>query len=518
MVGELSSLGLSLFRRGRAVVGAEQVHLFLLAGQSGIVGDGALATGADVYPAAVTQWGRTAPNNGLRIATTVPLDHVDPTAGSFGPDIEFFKLYCAANPTVSVVLVPCGDGGTGVAGEGWGVGETNYLDAVSRTNAALAGISGATFKGILWSLGQQNVFAATTRANYQTGLDATFAAFRANITGATNVPITVLGIPQGFATAQGALAEAVMSINRNAPQRLAYCAYADSVRPTVLTSTDNVHFNATGQRALGVRGYASYLVAVAAATVTAWDTDATTLFAAFSTPATAAAKGYINDAILGFKVNTSWADTDVMWCEALETAQAALINWKAPASFACTTVGSPVFTANQGYTGAVGKYLRSNWNPRTNTTQMSANDVGIRFKNRTSRAAATTVMFGANDLTSRFTAGPRTAIGGASTAYIKVCDDADPITVAGSDGLWTIERTSSSAEALYRNSVSVGSLTGVTSGALPNIEMYLLCENEGSPTLYCTDQLAWWDAGKSLGAKRAGHEAAITTLMLCLGA
>lgn len=99
-------------------------------------------------------------------------------------------------------------------------------------------------------------------------------------------------------------------------------------------------FGGLGFGRMGVQGGAKF------------DAASLTLFAAMSTPPTAARKVQIDTAIKSIKASGAWTLLDALWVLAAADSQAAYLNWKNPATFTLVETGTaPTFTADRGVTG-----------------------------------------------------------------------------------------------------------------------------------------------------------------------
>ena len=114
-----------------------------------------------------------------------------------GPAQTFARDYYVPNkltPGHNVMVVAVAEGGTGLVSDGFweasplGLGVSN---AVARVNQAIAQNACNSLKVILWTTGANDAINATSQSAYLTAFATTAAYFRANITGATNVPILI---------------------------------------------------------------------------------------------------------------------------------------------------------------------------------------------------------------------------------------------------------------------------------------------------------------------------------------
>lgn len=237
-----------------------ETHVFLLAGQSNMVGRPTFDGGAG-YPAGTLQVARTGAasggTDGQLVAAADPLDHWAAQAGDMGLANQFVNDYMAENPGITVVLVPAAKGGAGFVDNHWNPGDDLYADAVARVNALMAANPGFLFKGILWHQGEREVSGGNPAATYQAQLDATLVGFRNDIVAASSATPIVLGglLPSAFD------GNAIQSVIYDTANRVPYTYVASSAALT--DQGDNLHFNAASLRTLGAR-YATALPLAAA--------------------------------------------------------------------------------------------------------------------------------------------------------------------------------------------------------------------------------------------------------------
>lgn len=155
------------------------------------------------------------------------------------------------------------------------------------------------------------------------------------------------------------------------------------------------------------------------------------------------------------------------------------INWKAPSTFNCSEVGTPVKTNNQGIAGGTGIALNTGWDVSTNGGSVSTqNDDGIAiwcYDDSTTPGSS----MGANTTAT----GNRTAIQlrdasedilwrlNATGAFLTFAT-----TVGASNGLTMMLRRSSSDVKFIKNSTELGTATNGTTGVC-TLDDYLLAEN-----------------------------------------
>ena len=236
-----------------------QTHVFLLAGQSNMVGEAAI-DGGPGYPAGTLQVARTGKFSGgtdgqLKPAAD-PLDHQDPTAGKMGLARQFCIDYQAAHPTATVVLIPAAHTATGFQDNRWNPGNDLYNDAVARVNALMAAQPTFLFKGVLWHQGEREVGVDdTSYRQLWTAMRAGFIAACPAITGATPWVVGEV-IKVGNAVVNAALND----IGAGEP----YAATAPAADLTGIVG-NVVHFDAPSLRTLGSRYATALSVAASAA-------------------------------------------------------------------------------------------------------------------------------------------------------------------------------------------------------------------------------------------------------------
>jgi hypothetical protein len=159
-------------------------NIFILAGQSNMVGLGGVVNGAwdGIVP---TQSG---PNQSiLQLSanlTWVPAHeplHADidtkETIG-IGPGMAFANVVLAKDPTFGVIgLVPCAIGGTSISE--WGKGTLYYKQLVRRAQAALQ--DGGTIQALLWYQGESDTVTKEGADSYKAKLETFFLDVREDL-------------------------------------------------------------------------------------------------------------------------------------------------------------------------------------------------------------------------------------------------------------------------------------------------------------------------------------------------
>jgi len=241
-----------------------------------------------------------------------------------------------------------------------------------------------------------------------------------------------------------------------------------------------------------------------------YDPDAVILFAAMTVQPDTARKEVINQLILNLKAAGIWSVLDVLYVTAAHDAQAAGLNWKAPASFVLTAVNSPTFTTDRGYAGdGTTSYLDTGWAPNNGVqfTQNSAHfglwlrSVGAAAGNILGRATAgTPILFTPNP----FGSGVQLRLNSGAAVYI------NPPAAAG----WNVcDRASSTTIALRKDGVEQGT-AAQTSSARDSAA--LLIGRAGSS--FSTAQVAAASFGASIASLDSSYYAALQTYMTAVGA
>lgn len=236
--------------------------VFLLAGQSNMVGwnsdrDPAL----DTPDPRIFQLGSAGTHKNNLIPATDPLEHPSGNRG-VGPAMRFSKAYLDSLPSGRrVLLVPSAVGATGFSDNRWNPGNDLFEQAVARANIAMAVNPNNRFVAILWHQGETDVPAwGRTPLVYQAALDKAIYTFRARITGAASAPMVLGKFTDGWAAVDTdarytKLGKAgITAAIDDTPRRVPFTAVAQSTG--LAYARDVIHFNAAGQRELGLRYFA----------------------------------------------------------------------------------------------------------------------------------------------------------------------------------------------------------------------------------------------------------------------
>jgi hypothetical protein len=200
-----------------------------------------------------------------------------------------------------------------------------------------------------------------------------------------------------------------------------------------------------------------------------------------------------NQLVYDMKVANIWGQLDVFYNYWVHDSDFATINWKTPASFQASKVNNPTFTRNAGFAGnGTSSYINTNWTPSTNAVNYTLNSASMFVHANTTLSAG--VLAGARNssgsLELYFTSGSyniNASAGGSHTAD-------------GGVGLRMLQRSSSTARAIFKNGVSITTSSQASTG-LPNRAVLVGALNESpSITNYTTTQVSCFGAGASLAS------------------
>jgi hypothetical protein len=169
----------------------EQLHLYLLIGQSNMAGRGALANAPLVSNDRILNFSK----ENAWVAAVEPL-HTDKPIAAAGLGMSFAREMADADPKVTIGLIPCAVGGTPL--QRWQKGGDLYKQALARAKAAM---QQGTLKGVLWHQGEGDSGKEDTARSYGARLSQMVKDLRAEL-GAGDVPF-VAGELGDFLAKQG---------------------------------------------------------------------------------------------------------------------------------------------------------------------------------------------------------------------------------------------------------------------------------------------------------------------------
>ena len=238
----LITFGCLLFLAKLLFAGAapEHLQLFLLIGQSNMAGRGKVEPADEVTNPRIfmltkeREW----------VPAKDPLHFDKPVAG-VGPGLEFARTLVAADPKITVGLIPCAVGGTAL--EKWQAGGELYTTAVARAREAM---KRGTLAGILWHQGESDKTHEQI-TTYGDRFAAMISQLRKDL-GAEDVPV-IMGELGRFRPANTEFNAALPEISRHVP----LCTYVTT--ENLVDRGDHLHFDTPSQRILGQRYAAGFL-------------------------------------------------------------------------------------------------------------------------------------------------------------------------------------------------------------------------------------------------------------------
>jgi hypothetical protein len=232
----------------------EKFRLYLLVGQSNMAGRGAVEAQDTVPNRHVL---RLNPAGQWEVAKD-PI-HFDKTVAGVGPGLTFGRLMAAQDTSVTIGLIPCAVGGSGI--DAWtpgayyeGTKTHPYDDALARARTAL---QNGTLAGIIWHQGESDS-SPEKSALYQPKLKLLIKKLREDLQ-APAVPFVAGQLPAYQINKPGAdglphvneaavrINEAVAGLQKQVPN------YAFVTAESTADIGDHTHFNAVSARLMGQR-------------------------------------------------------------------------------------------------------------------------------------------------------------------------------------------------------------------------------------------------------------------------
>ena len=208
-----------------------------------------------------------------------------------------------------------------------------------------------------------------------------------------------------------------------------------------------------------------------AASYAARSAEYDTVYQAMATKPSAINAKYQDDLVYSLDSAGYWDRTDYLLMFAVEHENATLINWISPGNNDADNVSSTAWTQYEGYLGAAGDYISTNWNPTTNGanyTRYSASG-GVYVRNNIQSDIA---VYGAAQGTLRFSFYPRTTAD-LTLARINTTADLSGATYGtDSRGMWINTRRADDDIETYKNGTGRDTETDATTG-LVDAELYV---------------------------------------------
>jgi Carbohydrate esterase, sialic acid-specific acetylesterase len=240
-------------------VASEIFDIFVVMGQSNtLVGLGYDSILDHGHPR-IFQFGRYQENDLKVISSQDPLENHDVIENNVGFAMTFSKWYVHEFllSDRNLMIIPCGKGGSGFGDGNWNRGNDLYADAVMRINYVLKNYPGSEIKAILWHQGEDDV----DNSSYQSALDSMIVNLRKDCKTNYVIPF-ILGGMVPFWVDQSENRKILECIIKDTPNRISQCSFADPREPCRISKKhdeiDDIHYDAMGQRILGVRYFEAY--------------------------------------------------------------------------------------------------------------------------------------------------------------------------------------------------------------------------------------------------------------------
>lgn len=222
----------------------------------------------------------------------------------------------------------------------------------------------------------------------------------------------------------------------------------------------------------------------------------------------------------GLVADSLWSKLVGLWITATDTSGNSLIDLTANAND-LTTIGSPSFTADEGYTFPSGAGLDTGI-VLTSASPYTLNSAAAGIYNRTARAANAGFNFGVLGANTKYLYG-RLRIAGDNTDFDLNAITFPTVANASSDGMFVYSRTAASgagAQTVYRNGSSIGTSTGA-SDAIPTTRTCYIGALNNNGTLSngpSSDEIAAFFLSSGLNGTEASNiSSRINTYMTAIG-
>ncbi len=235
----------------------ENLHVYLLMGQSNMAGRGALdATPPEANPRILSlspegAWVHARDPLHVKIGRTEP---------GVGPGLAFALAMLATDPESAIGLVPCAVGGSPL--KRWVKGGDLYQQALARARTAAAA---GTLKGVLWHQGETDSDKQDSAETYGARLVQMFADLRHDLE-RPDLPIVVGQLGEFLSKEKHPYVDTVRASIARIPASVPRTAFVDSAG--LGHKGDSLHFDTAGARELGKR-YAAAMQALQAPLPTA---------------------------------------------------------------------------------------------------------------------------------------------------------------------------------------------------------------------------------------------------------
>lgn len=202
-----------------------------------------------------------------------------------------------------------------------------------------------------------------------------------------------------------------------------------------------------------------------------------------------------NQLMIDLKASNIWSKLDTFANFATDgDSNFALIDWKRLIQY--TPVNSPIFTANQGFTGGGTRYINTNYNPAVDGVNYKLNDAmaGVYIRTAPISPVGIKAVYGTTETDGLELTPQRTT----TTANVRVnSSGAIAVPSTGQLGTWIQIRRTNDRIFNYKNGVEYS--LGRLSTAISNNNIHLLTKNLGAVGTYAWDgQISLFFAGANL--------------------
>jgi Carbohydrate esterase, sialic acid-specific acetylesterase len=225
-------------------VEGRDLQLFLLIGQSNMAGRGEIEpSDRETIPQVFML------NREMAWAPAVDPLHFDkPAIAGVGLGRAFAKSLAAANPSVTIGLVPAAFGGSSL--EQWKPSGQLYQNALERIRLAT---KAGTLRGVLWHQGESDSQAKELATSYPKRFSEFIERLREDL-GAPNVPVIVGQLGEFY---RAPFADLIRDQLASLPTTVPHCAFVSSAG--LAHKGDQVHFDSPSVREFGRRYAAAFL-------------------------------------------------------------------------------------------------------------------------------------------------------------------------------------------------------------------------------------------------------------------
>ena len=229
-------------KRKLSLPAREQLHLYLLIGQSNMVGRAELSDeDKQTHPRIIA-----INRDNVWAPACNPLPHTDTFSQGVGPGMTFARALIEQDKSITIGLIPCAQGASVL--NQWVKGAELYKKAIQRTRAAQ---KDGVLKGILWHQGESETGSAQLAGSYLQRATRMLKDLRKDL-GAPDVPIVVGEIGHYFYDQRShPYARAVNEALGQVRRRITNAGLVTAER--LQHKGDDTHLDTRSQRELGKR-------------------------------------------------------------------------------------------------------------------------------------------------------------------------------------------------------------------------------------------------------------------------